>query len=308
MQLRTGLAVFDRSDAIQVGYGPHAHMLTGITEKERTLLVQLRKTLPSSQARSRGRRLGIAPARLQALEHELAAANLLLDNEPETSAPATLRITIARVADPRQFHLLRPFLLTLLRHPALARCAVDITYLGEDLGSQPRQFIASDLDVVFSSCENPDLAIVVFARAPSTPLIMDLVMSHTPFLTVIMGEGYTEIGPYLQPDASPCFQCIDSYYGDGDDQWNHISTQLSEQPFPSISYSLMQVTAHTVVTVLTGIRNGNPPPVGLVHAIDESLISELYRFPPHPDCECGFTPDQWLDGSQLKPGRRTFQA
>lgn len=307
MQLRKGLAVFDRSDAIQVGFGDHAHALTGLTDSERALLILLRKTLPGSQVRTRARRLGIADARMQEIEKDLAEADLLQYDDSGRPRPFALHVTIARVSDPRQFHLIRPFLKTLLHHPSLAHCALDITYLGEDLGPHPRDVIASDLDVTLRTCETPDVAIILFARAPSTPVVMNYVMSHTPLLTVVFGEGYTEVGPYAHPGMEPCIQCIDMHYGDADEQWERISAQLSDQPFPAVGYSLARVTAHVVSSIIDGLRGGTIPVPGLVHAIDENLVSELYRFPPHPECGCGFTPDQWLDGSQLKPELRTHR-
>lgn len=305
MQLRKGLAVFDRSDAIQVGYGPHAHTFSGLNEQERSFVMFLRKSPPSSRVRTRGRRLGITESRVRAIEKELADADLLRQEEYRVTRPFTVHITIARVADPRQFHLIRPFLKELLHHPALAQCGIDVTYLGEDLGPYARDFIASDLELSLSSCETPDVAVVLFARAPSTPIVMNHVMSHTPFLSVMFGEGYTEVGPYVSAGVGPCVQCLDMHYSDADKQWERISSQLSAQPFPAIGHSLLHVTAHIAASVVEGVRGGTVPLPGLVYATDENLVTELYRFPSHPHCGCGFTPDLWLDGSQLKPEHRT---
>lgn len=316
MQLRPGIPVFTRPDG-EVQFGINSRLnFTGLTEKERDILLDLRTERSPAGFAARAKRLGIDAERLESLRSRLHNAGLLrIDEVPSPSEEGarlqrdvgTDRALGARSAFAVQLYLqpsqsrretvaLRGFLEGLrydLRAAGIGQVGLEIpgfplSALGELAGSSnaptetERERGAAKWDRVYA----PDFVIAFFAHAASACNWKPPVVPH--LLVVFQSEG-VEVGPLVEPDRGPCLKCIDAYCTSVDSAWPQLLLQISAQPFPSPGAQLEAITRIVVTRACTDAIDGGGLAPGQVRFLRRDLLWEVFAWPANPDCECAQT-------------------
>lgn len=300
MQLRAGLAVFNRPDGIQIGSYPHAVLFNNLSVREHELLVFLRRHLPSTRVREKARVLGISAARVKELELMLDEVGVLAPGY-ERSRPRGLsvHITVGKARDSLQIHRILGYLKPLVHYLARSGADIAVDYRGSDLGADAPQKLNALLDYPLAEASTPTIGIIVCARSPSVAMAAEYFSAHIPYLSVVATETTVEIGPLTRLGTSPCLNCVDLHYRDADPHFKTVRQQLNEQPFPVLPEALLATAAYATGTIVTDSGSSGGLLSGEVRVITTDLLTERLRFPAHPNCACNVTPVQWLDGQSL---------
>lgn len=287
MRLRGGASVLRRADGeVQVGAEPgRCLVLTGLSEEETELLVQLGEHSPSAVGRGPARRSRVRPARAQELVAELSGHGVVADDEAPTD-PDLLHWEAHGVdARERAQHLSRCAVLLRGQGPVAARLARLLACAGPGAVQPFGQ--AGHVGVLRAGVE-PALAVTVddyMIHPLSARAVAQSDLAHLP---VVVRPLSVRVGPVLEPGQPLCATCLGLHETDADPVWPVLALQYLLLPAAPVERLLLEqaaaLAARAVLDCLgdapwrwrrTSVELGVDEPLGLVR-----------RWEPHPRCLC----------------------
>ncbi|MCL3778065.1 MULTISPECIES: thiamine biosynthesis protein ThiF [unclassified Actinomyces] len=288
MRLRGGASVLRRADGeVQVGAEPgRAPVLSGLSEEESALLVQLGEQAHGPRGLRRARRSRVGPARTRELYAELSRHGVLADDVAPTE-PDLLHWE-AHGVDARE------------RAQRLSRCAVLVRGQGPVASRLTALLAAAGLGAVRSFGQAGDVGGLPAGVEPALAVSVDdytihplsaraVAQSGLGHLPVVVRPLSVRVGPVLEADRLLCATCLALHETDADPAWPLLALQYLLLPAAPVEGLLVEqaavLAARAVLDCLgdapwrwrqTSVELGVDEPLGLVR-----------RWEPHPQCLCG---------------------
>ncbi|WP_405485312.1 TOMM precursor leader peptide-binding protein [Nocardia sp. NBC_00511] len=139
--------------------------------------------------------------------------------------------------------------------------------------------------------ERPDLVLLADTLVPDPSLVTALMRHRVPHLQVRIRDGRGIVGPLVLPGETSCLRCADLFRTGRDPQWPHLAAQLLGRVGTASPAGIAMTAALTLKEIET-IRHGSAdhPPATLDTTLELDLDAlHLDRRPwqPHPNCGCG---------------------
>ncbi|WP_167203063.1 thiamine biosynthesis protein ThiF [Actinomyces respiraculi] len=293
VRLRGGASVLRRADGeVQVGAEPgRAPVLTGLSEDDTAMLVQLGEQAHS--ARRRARRKQVGPARTRELYAELSRHGVLADDAAPTD-PDLLHWEAHGVdARERARRLSRSAVLVRGQGPIASRLAALLASVG--LGAVRPFGQAGDVGGLPMGV-TPALAVTVDDYTLHPLSARAVAQSGLVHLPVVVRPLSVRVGPALGPERLLCATCLALHETDADPAWPLLTVQsllLPAAPMEGLLVEQAAVLAARAVLDCLGDAPWRWQATSVDIGVDEPL-GLVRRWEPHPQCLCG----QLLAGAQ----------
>lgn len=273
--LHPGITVLIRPNgAVQLGWDPERAVLVqppGPVEAVPALLRLLDGVRTRQQIVCQARELGFAADTTESLLRQMAAAGLLLAEQPRS------RLRTVRVHG---------------RGPLSDALLAGVRRIGLR-PSHSREGDRTGIDRIGApseETERPDLLILADTLVPDPGLVADLMRRRIPHLQVRMRDGRGIVGPLVLPGESSCLHCADLHRLDRDPEWTHLAAQLLGRVGYASPAGIAGAAALALkeIEIISRGEAGNPPAtLNATLEVDfESPHIDRRRWLPHPDCGC----------------------
>ena len=134
-----------------------------------------------------------------------------------------------------------------------------------------------------------DLAIVSGDRAIDPAIPFDLTVRDIPHLLVVRGEHSYEIGPFVIPGHTPCYQCEERARAENDPFHLTNLRELIRWPLGPLSLLAHFAAAACVAGLVRDFASGalSVEACSRVTTIDEEGHTTVERVAPSRECACG---------------------
>ena len=145
-----------------------------------------------------------------------------------------------------------------------------------------------------------DLVVLARPWAASDPLVRGVHRAGVPHLVSAVRGDTGVVGPLVLPGVTGCLRCGDLHRRDADPAWPRLAAQLTAtEPPPSGATVTCLLTAATAAVQVLAYIDGGAAPATVDATIElrpPDLLPRLRRWPAHPDCGCGGSAEDSVDG------------
>jgi hypothetical protein len=145
-----------------------------------------------------------------------------------------------------------------------------------------------------------DLVVLARPWAASDPLVRGVHRAGVPHLVAAVRGDTGVVGPLVLPGVTGCLRCGDLHRRDADPAWPRLAAQLTAtEPPPSGATVTCLLTAATAAVQVLAYIDGGAAPATVDATIElrpPDLMPRLRRWPAHPDCGCGGSAEDSVDG------------
>lgn len=328
MRLRPGTHVLWRCEgSSQVHADPRlAVVLDGLTPEEQRLLDGLERETSEQAVLTRGRELGLRPARVRELLGMLNSCGAVERERDPTVDHHGLTAELdhwSRVARRDAHELLvrrRGAVVAVLGLGRLgllvasgAAAAGVGTLLVEDRGRVRRDDVGlggytlrdvggqrgerargvlrlahPHLRTSAPPRTRPDLVVLVEQDVSDPVRLRPLVREDIAHLLVVAREVDVVVGPLVTPGRGPCGRCVELHRTDADDRWPALATQLLGSPARGVEACTALLAAGTAVGQVLAHLDGRPvASTGTSLTVDARRpVPQTQQWPVHPECGC----------------------
>ena len=134
-----------------------------------------------------------------------------------------------------------------------------------------------------------DVALVSADRVVDPGIPFDLTVRDVPHLIVTRGEHSYEIGPFIIPGVTPCFQCCEHARAEADPYRLSHLRELMNWPLGSLSMLAHYAAALRIARLVRDFASGDLTAqlCAEVATVDEDGTITVERTVPAPECVCG---------------------
>jgi hypothetical protein len=321
------------STALQLGTGPGARLVEGMTADDWALLARLERGVPATADRSG--LLGLLTA-LGVVHPAREVQQRGTRGRPGGPSPQPHGGGPRAVAVVGGGGLGALLVATLAAGGATAAAlvddstvrAVDVLPGGATAADVGRRAVHAAAEAVHRVAPDtrtacpllPDLVVLVAVGAHDAPASAPLVQQGTAHLPVLLRDRDVLVGPLVLPGRGPCLHCVDLLHRDVDRSWPDAVRALRASaagagvPVPD------PVTCGAVAAVVGRLAAAVPPPTrppaagqavaGAAATVDHRGDVAWERWPAHPGCGCTDpppwdAPDAPADEARPSPDGRT---
>ena len=134
-----------------------------------------------------------------------------------------------------------------------------------------------------------DVALVSADRVVDPGIPFDLTVRDVPHLIVTRGEHSYEIGPFVIPGVTPCFQCCEHARAEADPYRLSHLRELMNWPLGPLSMLAHYAAALRIARLVRDFASGDLTAqlCAEVATVDEDGTIPVERTVPAPECVCG---------------------
>lgn len=134
-----------------------------------------------------------------------------------------------------------------------------------------------------------DVALVSADRVVDPGIPFDLTVRDVPHLIVTRGEHSYEIGPFVIPGVTPCFQCCEHARAEADPYRLSHLRELMNWPLGPLSMLAHYAAALRIARLVRDFASGDLTAqlCAEVATVDEDGTITVERTVPAPECVCG---------------------
>ena len=135
------------------------------------------------------------------------------------------------------------------------------------------------------------MALVCADRVVDPGVPFELTIHDTPHLIVTRGEHSYEVGPFVIPGITPCYQCAEHTHAQEDPFHLTHLRELADWPLGPLPMLAHYVAALRVAHLIRDFTSGalTTQLCAEVATIDEDGTITVERTAPAPECVCGIS-------------------